>query len=93
MSTLSTRVSVPDEVLCRDLGTEAVVLNLVSGQYYGLDETAFRMWSLLQQHSQVGSVFQVLLDEYDVDKDELRHDLTSFVDLLCSRKLLDVHGE
>lgn len=93
MMTLETRVSVPKEVLCRDLGTEAVLLELQSGQYYGLDETGLRMWSLLQHHGQVGSVFRVLLDEYDAEQEELRSDLMAFVDLLHTRKLLDIHNE
>ena len=91
MMTLETRVSVPNEVLFRQLGDEAVVLDLRSGRYYGLDEVGFRMWSLLQQHGEMWAAFQALLDEYDVTEQELLDDFFGFVAALESRKMLEIH--
>ncbi len=90
MSTLATRVSIPEKVLCRDLGAEAVVLDLESGTYYGLDEMGLRMWTLLQSHGDVRSVHKALLEEYEVSCERLRQDLLDFVDLLASRKLVEI---
>ncbi len=90
MATLETRVSVPEDVLFRDLDGEAVLLNLVSGKYYGLDETGTRMWNLLVAHRRVDAAYQVLLEEYQVSEDQLRHDLLNLVDELASHELLDV---
>jgi hypothetical protein len=93
LSSLATRVSFPDSVLYRDLGTEAVVLELGTGQYYGLDEIALRMVMLLKEHGHVEPVYRALLEEYSVSQEQLRLDLLTFVDLLASRNLLHLDEE
>ena len=90
MATLESRISVPEDVLFRDLSGEAVVLNLETGKYYGLDEVGTRMWSLLTQHGRVEPAYQALLDEYDVAEEQLRQDVLSLVDELASHGLLQV---
>ena len=84
------RIKVQKDVLFRDLGGEAVVLNLKSGKYYGLDEVGTRMWALLAEHGQVEPAYQVLLDEYDVTGDRLQQDLLHFVDELIASGLMQV---
>ena len=86
--TLDTRVTVPQGVMFRDLDGEAVVLELESGRYFGLNETGTRMWLLLPEHGEVGPALRALLDEYDVTEDRLRTELLSFVEALVSQRLL-----
>lgn len=90
MATLESRVSIGKDVLFRDLGGEAVLLNLESGKYYGLDEVGTRMWSLLLEHGQVKGAYTALLAEYDVDEERLREDLLHFVEELASHGLLRI---
>lgn len=90
MATLESRIAVNKEVLFRDLGGEAVILNLQSGKYYGLDEVGTRMWSLLLEHGQVKQAYTALLAEYDVSEERLREDLLHFVDELVSHGLLQI---
>jgi hypothetical protein len=92
MTDLTTRVTVPESVLFRDLDGEAVLLETGSGRYYGLDEVGTRMWSLLQIHGETGAVCRALLAEYDVPDDRLRTDLEKFVETLSARGLLKVEG-
>lgn len=93
MSNLDTRVSISDRVVCRDLGGEAIVMDLDSGTYYGLDEIGFRMWTLLGSHRDLRSVSRVLLAEYEVQDEQLNQDLLAFVDHLASRKLLTLNDD
>ncbi len=93
MHTLSTRVTIPEEVLFRELQDEAVILELASGQYYGLDEVGTRMWQLLRHHGCLRPAYQALLEEYQVSQDQLRRDLLEFVEGLAARKLLELHEE
>ena len=85
---LDTRVSVPAGVMFRDLDGEAVVLELDSGRYYGLNETGTRMWFLLLEHGEVEPALRALLEEYDVPEDRLRTDFLDFVEALVSQRLL-----
>jgi hypothetical protein len=91
MTTLESRINIPEDVLFRDLGGEAVVLSLKSGKYYGLDEVGTRMWSLLAAHGRVEPVYRALLDEYDVAGDRLQQDLLHLIDELAAQQLLQIH--
>lgn len=88
---LYTRVTVPPGVMFRDLDGEAVVLELESGRYFGLNETGTRMWLLLQEHGSMEEALCALLVEYDVNEERLRKELLSFVDTLSAQRLLQVH--
>jgi len=90
MTTLESRIGVPEDVLLNEVGGEAVILNLETGQYYGLDEVGTRMWALLTQHGQVGTAYGALLHEYDVGEEELQTDLLHLIDELASHGLLQV---
>ena len=52
-------ISVPDCVLVRDLDGESVALNLHTERYYGLDEAATRMWTVLTTSLDIQAAFEV----------------------------------
>lgn len=85
-----TRIAIPDAVLFRDLEGEAVILETISGKYFGLNETGTRMWLLLQRHGEVATAYEKLLSEYQVNADRLQEDLFRFVELLASRRLVEL---
>ena len=90
MSSLSSRVTIANEVLFREIEGECVLLNLRSGKYFGLDTIGARMWALLSEHPQVEDVLRALVDEYDVDEERLTHDLLDLVDQLAAQDLVRV---
>jgi hypothetical protein len=90
MIDLATRVTIPESVLFRDLDGEAVLLDTVTGRYFGLNEVGTRMWSLLQLHREIGTAHRILLAEYQVPLHELRQDLLNFARLLISSRLIEV---
>jgi len=92
MMNLDTRVTVPSGVMFRDLEGEAVLLELGTGRYFGLNETGTRIWLLLQEHGSVEAVLRAMLEEFDVAEDLLRSELLSFLDTLSSQQLLEIHG-
>ncbi|MBN2547783.1 MAG: PqqD family protein [Anaerolineales bacterium] len=88
MVTLETTLHVPKDVLFHELAGEAVLLNLVTGKYYGLDEVGTRMWMLLSEHKQIEPAYQALLDEYEVEPERLQSDLLKLADDLVAHGLL-----
>ena len=50
-------VAISEDVVSRDLEGEAVILNLDSGTYFGLDRVGTRIWSLLQEGGSLRGVF------------------------------------
>ncbi len=85
----SSQTSVPKDVLVRELEGESVILNLQSEAYFGLDEVGTSMWVALVNHESVESAYQSLLNEYDVEPELLRKDLSTLLDKLIERGLLE----
>ena len=78
----------PESVLFRELDGEAVLLNLDTEQYLGLDEVGTRMWTLLTTAPTVQAAYDALLAEYDVAPDTLRHDVEVLVGQMVEHGLV-----
>jgi hypothetical protein len=76
-----------------DLGGEAVVLNLQSGVYHGLNEVGARIWNLIQQPKSVLDVKQRLLSEYEVEPEVCTLDLLELLHNLEVAGLIEVSNE
>src|ERR1700757_3024333 len=92
ISSSSIVVAARDQVSC-DLAGEAVILNLKSGIYYGLNPVGARVWSLIQEPKTIAAVLDTLLEEYDVEPDRCENDLFLLLDDLTGRDLLEIKTE
>jgi len=79
-----------EDVLFQELDGEAVLLDLTSEQYFGLNEVGTRIWHLIDTHHDLDSVYRAMAEEYAVEPEQLRRDLDSFVDELSEAGLLQV---
>jgi hypothetical protein len=86
-------VRVPDDVIFRELQGEAVILNLASSTYYGLDHIGTRIWQLCETHGSLRAVWDAMQQEFDASDDTLRADLLAFVDELLANGLLAVQQQ
>lgn len=82
------KVTVPDSVLSTELQDEGVLLNLETGEYFGLDEVGLDMWKSLAAAGTVADAQAALLAQYDVAEDVLARDLEAFVARLVERGLV-----
>jgi Coenzyme PQQ synthesis protein D (PqqD) len=76
-------------VVSREVGNEVVLVHLQTNRIYTLNKSAARLWDLLQQGRDLEEAQEQLLDEFDVDEDELRDQVTRLVGELSSRGLVD----
>lgn len=83
-------VRVNPSTLHRELQGEGVLLQLDTGEYFGLDDVAQRMWTVIVEAGDLAVVQARLLEEFEVDPDTLSRDLARFVDDLVRRHLLDL---
>ena len=90
---MASRVTVPSNILVSNVGEEAVILNLDSERYYGLDPVGARMWAVLNISGTVRDAYETLLAEFDVDGEQLRRDLIELVVKLNEQGLLDFSNE
>ena len=57
------RIRIPDGVVFREVKGEAVLLELETGRYYGLDEVGTRIWQLLVSTRSLRSTLASLIAE------------------------------
>jgi hypothetical protein len=81
---------VSKDALFRDLDGEAVILDLRSGTYFGLNAVGARIWQLVQQHGELAPVFDALCREYDAAPEVLEHDLLQLLGQLEQARLGEV---
>jgi hypothetical protein len=72
----------------RRLGDEVVIVHLKTNQIYRLNRTAARFWELLAEGRDREAAERVLVDEFEVDEDVLRHEVRGLVDELSRAGLL-----
>ena len=83
-------IVIPADVVYRVLDEESVLLNLRNGTYFGLDPVGTRAWQLMVEHGSLARVLELLLEEYEVDRDVLERDLLSLGRRLCESGLAEV---
>jgi hypothetical protein len=76
------------EVLSRVLAGEAVLLDLQSGTYFGLNDVGTRVWELLKEPKTKDELRAVILAEYEVTEAELDADLERILGELVGRGLV-----
>lgn len=88
--TLHSSVTLSPQVLVQDVGGEAVLLDLASEQYFGLDPVGARIWALIGEAAHLGSVHAQLCEEFAADSGRLEQDLLALVGELAGAGLVKV---
>jgi hypothetical protein len=87
---LDTPLVVPDDVIFRELDGEAIILNLATGIYFGLDEVGTRLWALVTESGTLQHAVDVMAAEYDVERSVLEHDVLELAGGLLDKGLVQV---
>ena len=90
--TLESRVAISPEVMMQEVSGEAVLLDLKSESFFGLDAVGTRIWRLVEQDGNLNIVHSTLLHEYDVDAARLEQDLKELVGRLVDVGLVKVEA-
>lgn len=88
--TLTQQASPSDDVLFQVVGGEAVLLNLASESYFGLDSVGTRVWALLSENPSIQQTYARMLDEYAVEPSQLETDLLDLIAELADAGLVQV---
>lgn len=88
--TLAHRLQQSAQVMFQDVGGEAVLLDLASETYFGLNEVGTRVWILLPEAASLASVLATLCDEFDAPAAIIEHDLLVLATQLSEAGLVTV---
>lgn len=73
-----------------DLSEGAVILDLESGVYYGLDSVGTFIWSVIQEPKTFSDVTAAVLEEYAVERERCVEDLKKLFTEMADRNLIDI---
>ena len=85
-------VAAKEQVSC-DLAGEAAILDLKSGQYYGLNPIGARIWSLIEKPRSIAELLNTLITEYDVEASQCEKDVFALVKQMAARGLVEVRDD
>lgn len=90
---LNTTFTTTPDLVSADVSGEAVMLNLASGIYYGLNSEGARIWALIQEGKSVAEIQQVIAAEFDVSPEQCLSDLQELLNQLFDAKLIIISDE
>jgi hypothetical protein len=90
MQNTDKRVVIPENVIMRAVGDEAVLLNLNTSQYFSLNPVGVRMLEVLTHSATTGQALSSLQDEYAIDPAVVEGDLQELVGQLLSHGLIEI---
>jgi len=71
---------------------EAVILNLETGVYYGLNPVGAWVWEAVQTPKAVSEILDALVVEFDVDAERGERDLMALLEDLVAARLIEASG-
>ena len=86
-------ISPMPEQISSELNGEAVILNLSSGVYYGLNEVGARIWQLIQPPCSLEIIQSALIEEYDVPPDVCKQEVLKLLLELKNANLIEISDE
>jgi len=84
---LDDALTIAPDVMFRNMNDEAVLLDLKNGTYFGLNDVGARTWELILEHARLSEVLDLLLQEFDVDREAVERDLLALAGQLVARQL------
>ena len=87
---LTDKVTIPEQVMARQVGDETVILDLASGTYFGLDPVGARIWQLMTEGKSLAEVCATMLAEYEVTREDIERDVLRLAEELCAKQLISV---
>jgi hypothetical protein len=83
-------LSIPSQVMARQVSDETVILDLASGNYYGLNPVGSRFWQLICEGKKPVEARDLLLAEYEVTQEQLDNDIASLIHELHAKGLISL---
>ena len=88
--TLQDTISIPDTLFAQIVDEEMVILDSISQEYFGLDETGAVIWQHLNEHGSLQKTYDAMREMYEVDEKQLEADICRFVQELVGAGLVEI---
>ena len=88
MIELNNIVSRREDIDTTDLNGDIVMMDLEKGKYFSLNSVGSRIWEEIQSPVKISEVVNILLSEYDVDRETCEKSVMEFIEGLDNAGLL-----
>lgn len=78
------------KLVSSNMDGETVMMSIESGEYFGLNSVGSRMWELIENPIKVNTLIELLLDEFDVSREQCEAETMEFLNHLFEKKLLTI---
>ena len=79
---------IEDAVTWADLEGESVLLNVLDGVYFGLNDVGTMIWKLISEGLAEDQIVARLLADFEVTSEDLQKDVAAFLQTLEEKKLI-----
>lgn len=76
-----------------NLGEELALLDMASGSYLGFNATAAHIWRLLEEPRTLDSLCDAMIDEFDIDTERCRTELSALLNELLAAGLIQTRND
>lgn len=87
---LSSKMNISPKVMTRQVGDDAVILDLASGTYFGLDPVGARIWALMGEGKTLNEICDSIEQEYEVERPTIEADVLALTAQLQAEGLISV---
>ena len=88
--TIQDTIIIPDTLFAQEVDEEMVILDTVSQEYFGLDETGAVIWQHLSEYGTLQKTYESMQEQYEVDDEQLEADICRFVQELVDAGLVEL---
>nr|OJX01572.1 MAG: hypothetical protein BGO70_17675 [Bacteroidetes bacterium 43-93] len=84
---LNTRLARGSQYIFNEVDGEIVMMNTTTGTYVSLNDTARKIWTMLEQPQQLSSILEALALEYNVTPEQCEQDVIPFIEQLLHKEI------
>ncbi|MBU4444853.1 MAG: PqqD family protein [Candidatus Marinimicrobia bacterium] len=77
-----------DNVDWKEFENESVLLNLLTGYYFRLNQVGTFIWPLINKENNLGDIVNRVVDQFDVSQRQAKADINSFIEQLIAEQLI-----
>lgn len=77
-----------EKIIHGELDDNEIMVNMDKGKYYGLNLVAKRIWDMIVSPKGFDEIVEILMNEYDIDKQRCTAEVTSFLESALERGII-----
>ena len=81
------------EILSTEMDGETVMMSVENSEYYSLSPVGTKIWELLENDLSFEQLINLLMEEFDVDKQTCQNDTKEFLEELIDKGLIKVENK